>query len=103
DRNKAWNRRTLLLMQRTGLIELVFAAPELPESLREGGEKNDQAIRGWFANYYSQVHIRHCNDSHLSEEYWNNFVEKARREELNKRQAAFTLLREWLKDLEPSL
>ncbi|EJH7015145.1 ATP-dependent DNA helicase RecQ [Salmonella enterica] len=103
DRNQAWNRRTLLLMQRTGLIELVFAAPELPESLREGGEKNDQAIRGWFANYYSQVHIRHCNDSHLSEEYWNNFVEKARREELNKRRAAFTLLREWLKDLEPSL
>ncbi|MDP0959109.1 ATP-dependent DNA helicase RecQ, partial [Klebsiella pneumoniae] len=55
DRNQAWNRRTLLLMQRTGLIELVFAAPKLPESLREGGAKNDQAIRGWFANYYSQV------------------------------------------------
>lgn len=103
DRNQAWNRRTLLLMQRTGLIELVFAAPELPESLRKGEEEDDQAIRYWFANYYSKVHIRHCNDSHHSEDYWNTFVDKARREELTKRRAAFTLLKTWILAPHPSL
>lgn len=103
DRNQAWNRRTLLLMQRTGLIELVFAAPELPESLREGGEENDQAVRDWFANYYSKVHISHCNDSHHSEDYWNTFVDKARQDELTKRRVAFNLLKEWILNPRPSL
>lgn len=103
DRNQAWNRRTLLLMQRTGLIELVFAAPELPENLRKGGEENAQEIREWFSNYYNTVHIRHCNDSHHSVEYWNTFVDKARREELTKRRAAFTMLKNWILDPCPSL
>lgn len=103
EKNQAWNRRTLLLMQRTGLIELVFAAPSLPDNLREGGEENDLAIRDWFASYYSKVHIRHCNDSHHSVTYWNTFVEKARQEELGKRRAAFTQLKTWILDPRPSL
>lgn len=103
DRNQAWNRRTLLLMQRTGLIELVFAAPELPQWLQDGGEENVQAVRDWFASYYSKVHIRHCNDSHHSEAYWNTFVDKARQEELKKRRDAFTQLKTWILDPRPSL
>lgn len=103
DRNQAWNRRTLLLMQRTGLIELVFAAPELPENLRKDEEENAQAVHDWFAQYYNKVHIRHCNDSHHSEEYWNTFVDRARQEELAKRRAAFTLLKTWILDPRPPL
>lgn len=103
NRNQAWNRRTLLLMQRTGLIELVFAAPEFPQSLQQDCEENEQAIRKWFENYYNKVHIRHCNDSHHSEAYWNTFVDTARQEELKKRWMAFTLLKNWILDPRPPL
>lgn len=103
NRNQAWNRRTLLLMQRTGLIELVFAAPDLPHWLRESRDENDQVVRDWFASYYSKVHIRHCNDLHHSEEYWNTFVDKARHEELSKRRTAFDLLKMCILAPRPSL
>lgn len=96
NRNEAWNRRTLLLMQRAGLIELVYAAPEIPAEFRENEQENNATVAEWFTRYYNTVHIRHCNDSHRSEEYWNTFVEKARQQELDKRRDAFTILKNWL-------
>ncbi|ELY5912816.1 TPA: ATP-dependent DNA helicase RecQ [Cronobacter sakazakii] len=98
DKNEAWNRRTLLLMQRAGLIKLVFADPKIPDDLRDNLDDNNTQLIEWFESYYNHVHIRHCDDAHYSEAHWNTHVEKIRQSELNNRRAAFTVMEMWLED-----
>ena len=79
DANVAWNLRTLVLLNRAGIIRLESEEP--PDTQRLDGE-SDQAFeaRGQKATdeYFETAYLTILNDRHLDEEVWERVVQPER-------------------------
>jgi ATP-dependent DNA helicase RecQ len=97
DENRAWNIRTLLLMQRTGLIRLYYPIPN-PEG-------NIQQQSNYFEQYFDHIEVFITPEGygHLSSDVWEEKVTPLRLNENKKRFLGHSELVRWLKNTEISL
>ncbi len=79
DANVAWNLRTLVLLNRAGIIRLESEEP--PDTLRLDGE-SDQAFEARRQKatdeYFATAYLTILNDRHLDEEVWERVVQPER-------------------------
>lgn len=92
-----WNIRTLLLMQRTGLIRLYFPQPKPPQFEGELTPENIQQQDKYFAEYYDRIGVQVQVGNHCTVEAWE-LVEQRRNQEKQARAAGFARLTGWLKE-----
>lgn len=76
--NRAWNLRTLTLLQRAGVLEMVPEAPPRPDPYRES-EEGEAAFQQAMEEWRAHRRIRILADDHLLEERWALRVESVRR------------------------
>lgn len=93
--NRAWNIRTLLLMQRTGLIRLYYPVPK-PEG-------DSQSQHNYFKQYFDHIEVDIKVYGHLSPEVWQEKVTPLRENENRKRFLGHSKLVSWLKNTHISL
>lgn len=92
DENVAWNIRTLLLMQRAGMIELHYGQLEdMPEDI-SNKEKQER-----YDSYKDKIYIKILNDNHRDKNVWERLVTDRRSIEKKEQQVQFRQLEEWLK------
>lgn len=79
DYNKAWNVRTLILMARSGVIELDSDFPEMPVRLPGETDDNYEARQEEAAiQYFNRTTIRILNPRHREKSVWANEIQTAR-------------------------
>ncbi|SEI51992.1 protein DpdF [Paraburkholderia diazotrophica] len=95
--NEQWNLRTLLLMQRAGLINLGLSPAS---AIDEQGVRleTDSARSQYFDRYFDELVVQVRNDAHAAVEVWNNVVEPRRALEKGYAADGFKKLTEWLDD-----
>jgi ATP-dependent DNA helicase RecQ len=98
QKNESWNWRTLLLMQRSGLIEIEFERPETPPSWATDSSPSEfNALeKQFYEDYYQKIKVTIVQDQHRTIECWERFVDPQRTLELSRRQHGFNVLRDWL-------
>ena len=98
QQNEAWNWRTLLLMQRSGLIEIEFDRPETPPSWAiDASPSHFNALeKQFYEDYYQKIKVTIVQDQHRTIECWERLVDPQRTLELSRRKHGFSLLRDWL-------
>jgi ATP-dependent DNA helicase RecQ len=77
--NRAWNLRTLTLLQRAGVIELDAEAPPRPDPAREEPGGSDPGFEAAVEWWRGQRVVRILDDAHLVPSTWDARVEPARR------------------------
>jgi ATP-dependent DNA helicase RecQ len=97
-KNEYWNWRTLLLMQRAGLIRIVFVRPRNPPEWNDSLEINGFSHKEveFYQEYYKHIQIELLVDGHQDERVWQLKVEPQREKELNNRRTGFDNLSRWL-------
>lgn len=79
DANVAWNLRTLVLLNRAGIIRLESHEP--PDVERNDGE-TDQALelrrQAAMEDYFATAYVAELSDGHLDEEVWDAKVQAER-------------------------
>ena len=99
DRNEEWNWRTLLLMQRAGLIRIEMEQPTPPTI---DSESTDQeywnAIGEYFDNYYENIAVMPLLDGVSSERTWSRYTSARRDFEKRENSHAFRSLLRWLQN-----
>lgn len=97
--NAEWNVRTLLLMQRAGLIRLRYSPPE---AVYESAVVTDtDELKS--DNYFDRIDIQILIDAHQSEDIWQRHVDTQRTHEKQAMEENFAGLRRWLDDPDQSL
>ena len=96
--NESWNWRTLLLMQRAGLIRIEFVKPEKSPEWNNTLEVVDYSQKEgeFYKQYYQHIKIALLVDNLQHEKTWITSVDPQRKKELNNRQSGFTSMRKWL-------
>ncbi|MHC5730592.1 MAG: hypothetical protein ACYTXY_42095, partial [Nostoc sp.] len=94
DQNRAWNIRTLTLMNRANLIEIDSEEPPQKKNSESESEKAYQAAWDLYRNSRS---IRICNQLHLEKFTWESEVEPVRQERQNWSYKNLELMKEALK------
>lgn len=81
DHNSAWNLRTLVMMARSGLLQLETISPPLPER----GDVEDQSaydarVEAIWQDYYSRIAVRTLESRHQDETFFlrSTSAERAR-------------------------
>ncbi len=97
--NAEWNVRTLLLMQRAGLIRLRYSPPEVPHE--NAAVADTELPQG--DDYFDRIDIQILIDSHQSTETWRHYVDPQRTLEQQAMAEGFVSLRRWLDDPDQSL
>jgi ATP-dependent DNA helicase RecQ len=95
--NNMWNWKTLLLMQRAGMIRLVIDSPRPPEwdvSLAEAA--NHQILDQYFNNYYNEVKVDVLGTDVFTSLGWENEFEQRRKLEYVRTGIAFQTLWKWI-------
>lgn len=99
DGNEAWNLRTLLLMQRTGIIQLHIDKPEPPVFSDDVSDKEYQsATKQYYKSYYKHFIVSSLNDRHLDKKVWESLIEQQRNEEKIYLHDGFNKLNSWIRD-----
>ncbi|WP_186295217.1 protein DpdF [Shewanella algae] len=93
--NRAWNWRTLLLMQRVGFIRLHFNTPKIPH-IASDGVQGDALVQEYFDKYFSQIGITILRGDHLELSTWQQEIGAKRVRERQARDAGFSTLTKWL-------
>ncbi|MCG9698014.1 protein DpdF [Shewanella sp. Isolate11] len=75
DANETWNWKTLLMMQRAGLIRLSY-----PDVSSIPSEKEEQA--SFWEDYSGRVLVETLHDRHVVEDTWESIVESHRKQEI---------------------
>lgn len=97
--NAEWNVRTLLLMQRAGLIRLRYSPPEADyENAVVADTEAPQSD-----NYFDRINIQILIDAHQSKDIWQRHVDPQRAREQQAMAEGFTSLRRWLDDPDQSM
>ena len=97
DSNEEWNWRTLLLMQRSGMIEIILEPPNPPEWNHELDEITNQKKRSkYFDYYYRSIVVSPVIDDHLSHTTWEKRIGQQRSYEKTSQKQGFTILRQWI-------
>jgi ATP-dependent DNA helicase RecQ len=94
DQNRAWNIRTLTLMNRANLIEIDSAEPPQKKNFESETEEAYQAAWDLYRN--SRI-IRICNEFHLEKFTWESEVEPVRQERQSWSYKNLQLMKEALK------
>lgn len=95
--NQEWNWRTLLLMQRSGLIVIEFVEPSPPEWDSSIEKKAYQkSLSSYYNRYYKEVIITPLVDNHLDLECWVDKVENQRIKEKTNQYKSFNTLKSWI-------
>lgn len=89
--NQAWNIRTLLLMQRAGLIQLNYK-PQQDIAQLSKEEKQQYKME-----YQDRIYIKVLNDGHLNKNVWERIVAAQRLYERKEQREQFEQLLQWLK------
>lgn len=98
SQNEEWNWRTLLLMQRTGLINIDLEAPNPPQiDGKVDVESYQQQLRDYYDDYYKGVLVTPIRDDHLSEDVWGYKTRKRRQYEIDERAQGLIKLLEWIR------
>ena len=79
DANVAWNLRTLVLLNRAGIIRLVSQEPPTVEVV-EGESERDFELRRkkLMDEYFTTAHLTILHDGHRDEEVWGSAVQSER-------------------------
>lgn len=91
-RNMAWNWRTLLLMKRSGFIQLFFSEPQLHQE----EIFDEEQLRALYNDFFSHVEVEIIHDGHLDQSVWDESIGAQRTLEQEGRNIAFTQLKQWL-------
>lgn len=97
--NAEWNVRTLLLMQRAGLIRLLYSPPQVVHD--DGALANTETPQG--DDYFDRIDIQILMDAHQSPDIWAHYVDPQRAFEQQAMANGFVSLCRWLGDPEQSL
>lgn len=100
-RNREWNLRTLLLMQRAGFIRLHFSSPETQKE--SSLESDKQQTSEYYQDYFSKVDIEILDDGHLDKKIWIQRIGLRRKTEKESRQTSLNALTDWLAEPSTSL
>ena len=77
--NSGWNWRTLLLMQRAGLLVLRFAAPQTrSKDAEESDSQYEKYLEKYYQEYFETVHVDDLKSGHSNLEFWSAEVRKQR-------------------------
>jgi len=94
--NRVWNLRTLTLLQRAGVLELLPDPPPQPDPERETEDTDaayERALDEWRAHRRIRIH----HDDHLLPEHWAARVEPVRRRSTKADWRSVTLMDEALR------
>jgi ATP-dependent DNA helicase RecQ len=97
--NAEWNVRTLLLMQRAGLIRLRYSPPQVVHD--DGALANTETPQG--DDYFDRIDIQILMDAHQSPDIWAHYVDPQRAFEQQAMANGFVSLCRWLGDTEQPL
>jgi len=79
DANVAWNLRTLVLMNRSGIIRLESQEPPVVE---QGDGESERAFKlrleRIMDEYFTTAYVKVLHDGHLDEDVWNSIVQTER-------------------------
>jgi len=99
EKNSGWNWRTLLLMQRSGLLALRFEAPNPRRiSENESDEEYEVYLENYYKEYFETVHVDDLKAGHSSLDIWSTAVCKQRQRELDASRADFQAMLDILKN-----
>jgi ATP-dependent DNA helicase RecQ len=98
DTNELWNWRTLLLMQRAGMIEIEFKRPVKDPGWDPTITNSDFNLKEseFYDLYYQQVRIKTLVDDHRDETNWIKYVGYQRQLEQRNRSLGYQRLEAWL-------
>ncbi len=97
DSNEEWNWRTLLLMRRSGLIDIRFNKPEPPEWDTSMSQEEFHVLRSnYYDGYYRQIRVSPLVDNHLDVLCWETKVSAQREKEKLDRYQGFDTLKDWI-------
>lgn len=89
--NLAWNIRTLLLMERSGLIHLYYEPKKI-----HNADTNDKVKEIINEPYKDRIYIEILKDDHLQFSRWQEDVEKQRKLEQKSQYQQFNEFKKWL-------
>jgi ATP-dependent DNA helicase RecQ len=97
DHNEAWNWRTLLLMQRAGMIEIEFSAPQQPEwNPNQDLVEYQSTLKAYYEDYYKQILVSPLVDDHTSFTRWEKDIGEQRESEKRHQSRSFDVLKGWI-------
>ncbi|ANI37120.1 hypothetical protein AA098_03690 [Pseudomonas sp. JY-Q] len=97
--NAEWNVRTLLLMQRAGLIRLRYSPPEA--DYENTAVDDTDALQS--DNYFDRIDVEILIDAHQSKDIWQRYVDPQRAREQQAMAEGFASLRQCLDDPDQSM
>lgn len=97
ERNRMWNKRTLTLMSRAGMIKFDFHHPPRlnrnnPEFQNLSEDEFHKKEEGLFQEYHDSVFITINHMDHLNPDYWEQTFNPYREEEISRTNENFRLL-----------
>jgi ATP-dependent DNA helicase RecQ len=97
DANRAWNLRTLLLLNRAGIIQLESEQPpDIQKADDETESQLEQRRNESAKRYHESSFIRILTNSHLAQETWHRLVEPLRKASSDRDNRNFLDLRDLL-------
>jgi ATP-dependent DNA helicase RecQ len=98
DGNQEWNWRTLLLMQRAGLVRIELKRPQPPENAADTDYESYRALlKQYYDHYYDNVTIIPITDDPLNQDVWDKRTKQRRHYEKSEQSRSFELLLGWLR------
>jgi ATP-dependent DNA helicase RecQ len=103
EANEEWNWRTLLLMQRAGMIRIELAEPK-PPSIQDSfdADSRKQQLDEFYEEYYSMVDVVPLVDHHLDRRCWEEMTGGRRESEKEQRNRGLDTLLQWIRSPEES-
>jgi len=97
--NEAWNLRTLLLMQRAGIVQLRLDKPEPPVISQDVSDAEYNSInKQYYQNYYKHFIVSPLHDRHLDQQVWEDLIEQQRNDEKIFLHNGFNKLNKWIRN-----
>ena len=98
QRNEEWNWRTLLLMQRAGLIKIELPAPSPPwfDAIEE--EDYRKKLKDYYDKYYKKVVISPLHNEHKEKTTWEHATANRREFEERESKKGVERLISWLRN-----
>ncbi|PKH01370.1 hypothetical protein CXF72_17000 [Psychromonas sp. MB-3u-54] len=89
EANETWNWKTLLLMQRAGLIRLSY-----PDATQVPKEQEEWSV--FWQNFSNQILVEIVHDRHVIQETWESVVEPHRTSEVRLEKQRIKYLLDWI-------